>query len=193
MRTVLVVSLASAVLLSFTACDDGGTTPATGNTPAHVLRSLIYAFNSRDVETLDTALADDFTFYFDEDDVGKEVGQYIIPESWTLTDFLDAVGKVFNYAHTIDMEINTSNVGAPGDDDTIYFARDVEVELLVMVEAVNGYKAHGFCDFEFEDTVTGAGPDNWVVRNWWDDTAPVKSGDRNINQASIGFIMAVFR
>jgi len=190
MRTTLVVGLALTVLLSFTACDDG-TTPTLGNTPAQVLRSLIYAFNSRNIGTLGNALVSDFTFYFDEDDVGKQIGDYVIPESWGKDEFTVVAGYMFEQAHTIEMEIDTSNVGAPGDDDNIYFARDIEVRLLVMVDAVNGYLADGVCDFEFVDVESGE-PDNWVISNWQDRTWPTVSGGRNVTPASVGFILAVF-
>lgn len=191
MRTVTILALAVAILVSLTACDET-TAPEPGNAPAGLLALVEEAFNNRDIDLLARFLASGYTFYFDEDDVGTGPGDYVIPESWGKDEFTVAAEYMFEQAHTIEMEVDTSNVGTPGNDDTIYFAGDIEVELLVMVDAVNGYMAHGFCDFEFVDTGAGAGPDNWVIRNWWDHTSVAGSGGRNITPASIGFILVVF-
>jgi hypothetical protein len=193
MRTVLVAGLVLAFLSSFTACDetvviDDGWPPSQ---PAGILELIESSFNERVIGDVEDCLTADFTFYFDEDDVGKQTGDYTIPESWGKDKFTEVAGYMFNEAHTIQMEIDTSNVGAPGDDDNIYFARDIEVRLLVMVDAVNGYLADGVCDFEFVDVESGE-PDNWVISNWQDRTWPTVSGGRNVTPASIGFILAVF-
>jgi hypothetical protein len=86
------------------------------------------------------------------------------------------------------MEIDTSKVGTPGEDDTTYLAENVAVRLLVMVDATNGYQAHGFCDFGFTNDTSG-GYDNWRIKDWWDLT-PDKF--ESTNWASIGWILAYF-
>jgi hypothetical protein len=191
MRNGIIFTVIIVLLLSFTACDDGGTPPILGNTPAAVLGSIEEAFNSRDIDGLAGCLADDFTFHFDPNDIGSQIGDYTIPDTWGKEEFLGAVGKMFDEAYDIQMDINTSNVGTPDDNDIEYFAQDVEVNLLVMVDATNGFLADGVCDFEFVDAGSGA-PDNWVLRNWRDRTWPTDSGGRTVNRASVGFILAVF-
>ena len=53
MRNGIIFTTVVVLLLSFTACDDGGTTPTLGNTPAQVLETLERAFQDRDTELLD--------------------------------------------------------------------------------------------------------------------------------------------
>jgi hypothetical protein len=194
MRTAGIVFLGEAVLLSFTACDDGGTTtplPPPGYTPAQVLRSLIYAFNSRDIETLDGALAEDFTFYFDPKDVGTVIGDYTIPPIWGRDEHLTACGNMYDLAFDIDFVISTEFVAEPDEDATEFMAGDVYVQLLVMVDAQSGYIASGSCDFRFANE--GAdGTDNWVVTDWWDKTAAGGMYE-SATPASLGNILAIFR
>jgi hypothetical protein len=189
MRNGITFAVVVVLLLSFTACDDGTTTPLPppGNTPAQVLRSLIYAFNSRDIETLDAALAEDFTFHFDPNDVGKQVGDYTIPESWGKEEFLEAVGNLFLEAYDIQMDINTSNVGTPDEDDTTYSAQDVEVNLL---DATNGFIGDGFCDFAFVNEGAN-GADDWVISDWWDKTGYGGTFE-SVGMWSLGKILAWF-
>ena len=193
MKCGMVIGLVLAFLLSFTACDetvgtDDGWPPSW---PAGVLGLIENSFNERVINDLEYCLGAEFTFYFDEDDVGKDSGGYTIPESWGRDKFLEVAQKMFDEAYSIQMEINTSNVGTPDDDDVIYSAGDVEVRLLVFVDATNGFLADGVCDFEFVDKGSGA-PDNWVIRNWQDRTWPPGSGGRNVTPASVGFILALF-
>jgi hypothetical protein len=193
MRTPLAAGLALAVLCSFTACDDGGTTPVFANTPAEVLELIEDVFTCRDIDGLASCLADDFTFYFDDDDVGKQVGEYTVPESWPLADFLNAVSKVFSNAHSLDISIETSNVGDPGPDDTTYTAYNVQIQFLVMVEPYYGYSAQGFVTFEFGAVYNEKNEKEWLVTAWRDFTAPAGSGGRNITPASFGEILVRFR
>ncbi len=185
MRTGAILALALAVLLSFTACDETVVIDdwPPGNTPKGVLELIEDTFYSRDIDDLGGCLANNFTFYFDEDDVGDGPGDYIIPESWGRDKFLEVAGKMFDEAYDIQMDINTSNVGTPDEGDTIYFARDVEVRLLVMVDATSGFLAQDYCDFEFVND-DSAGYDNWLITNWWDHTSEGIS--------SVGSILAWF-
>jgi hypothetical protein len=193
MRKVPIVISAATVLLFFNACEDGGTAPPPPppldlSEPAKTLEAVEQAFNDRDSDDLALCLADAFTFYFDEGDVGDEPGDYIIPETWGKEEFLEAVGNMFAEVYSIDMDIDTSNVGTPGEDDTTYSAENVEVSLLVMIDPVNGCLAHGLCNFRFAK-VTSGGYDNWRIEDWWDYTHVYSESD---NRASIGWILAYF-
>jgi hypothetical protein len=181
-----------AILLSFTACDDAGTTtPPLGNTPAQVLRSLIYAFNSRDIDTLDTALADDFTFYFDPNDVGNIIGDYEIPFSWGREDMLTACGNMYDLAYHIDFDVEYETVTEPDDGATEYVASNVYIDILVMVDSQNGYVASGPCDFGFENSGY-AGYDDWVITDWWDRTSSYGTLV-SPSPSSLGRILAAFK
>ena len=192
MRTPEIVVLAVVVLFSFTACDDG-TTPVLGNTPAGVLELTEEAFNSRDIDGLAGCLASNFTFYFDEDDVGDGPGDYIIPESWTSGDFLNPVSRIFDNAFSIDISIVTKTIGDPDPDDTSYTADNVQMQFLVMVEPYYGYLAQGFVTFEFGAVYNEKNEKEWLVTAWRDFTAPAGSGGRNVEEASFGEILVGFR
>ncbi|UCE26436.1 MAG: hypothetical protein JSW52_08780 [Candidatus Coatesbacteria bacterium] len=191
MRTLAITLLTGSVFLSFTACDNGGsTTPTFGNTPAQVLEALERAFRDRDAELLDGLLDTDFTFHFDENDIGKDVGGYTIPESWDKENFLAACEKMFDDAYSIDLTVSTENVGEPDDGATAFTAENVPVNLLVMVDATNGYLAAGFCDFVFVND-DSAGYDDWSISDWWDKTAG--GGTLSITgYESLGVILANF-
>jgi hypothetical protein len=190
MRKVPIVISAATVLLFFNACEDGGTTqpPPPPYEIISLIESIELSFNTRDIDDLKMCLASDFVFYFDPKDVGDEPGDYIIPETWGKEEFLEAVGNMFAEVYSIDMDIDTSNVGTPGEDDTTYSAENVEVSLLVMIDPVNGCLAHGLCNFRFAK-VTSGGYDNWRIEDWWDYTHVYSESD---NRASIGWILAYF-
>jgi hypothetical protein len=190
----VVIGLILPLLLSFTACDDSGTTPPPlpGNTPAEVLELIEDYFSGRDVIDLERLLTADFVFYFDDSDVGTLVGDYIIPESWTLTDFLSAVSRVFDNAYSIDISITSANVGEPGSDDTTYTAENIQIQFLVFVDTVNGYLAQGFVTFEFEAVYNEKNEKEWRVAAWRDFTSPTESGGRSVTEASFGEILAIF-
>jgi hypothetical protein len=191
MRTVAIMLLVVAILLSFTACDDAGTTPISGNTLAQVLRSLIYAFNSRDIDTLGNALANDFTFYFDPNDVGSDVGSYIIPDSWGREDMLAVCENMYDVAYHIDFDVEYETVAGPDDGVGESTANDVQVRLLVMIDATNGYLAQGFCDFRFVNEC-GDGAASWVITDWWDKTA-ARGTYESAEVESLGRILASFK
>ncbi len=170
MRTPLVTGLALAVLLSFTACDDGGTTPTDGRPALETLRAFKTAFNNQDANALDGLLTSDFRFYFDEDDVGTEVNGYTIPASWGRAIFLTAVGNMFGATDTVTFSFDESDVGEPGKGDTTYETGDVEVTLKVMIDAHNWYEVIGPLTFYFTlDTADGT--DAWSLENIKDFTS----------------------
>jgi hypothetical protein len=193
MRTVAIMLLAGAISFSFTACDDVSVPPPGlpySNTPAEVLEQVEDSFLARGITDLEGLLTADFVFYFDDSDVGMPVGDYTIPESWTSADSLNAVRKVFSGAHSIDISIETSNVGDPGPDDTTYTAENVQMQFLVMVDVIVGYSAQGFATFDLEAAHNEKNEKEWRVTAWRDFTSSVESGDRFITPASFGEILA---
>jgi len=191
MRNVTAAGLVFATLLSFTACDDGGTTlPPFGNTPAQVLEALERAFQERDAELLGQLLDTDFTFYFDPNDVGKEVGDYTIPESWGREDMLTACGNMITEAYSIDIRLTSTEVGEPDEGATEFLANNVQIRLLVMEDPVYGALAQGFCDFGFVND-DSAGYDDWTIIDWWDRTA-VSGTFESTEESSLGEILALY-
>jgi hypothetical protein len=175
MRTVAIMLLIVAILLSFTACDDDGSTTPTPppldlTEPANTLEAVEQAFNDSDSDNLASCLADGFTFYFDKDDIGGGPGGLIIPETWGKEEFLKAVGNMFTEAYSIDLTVVTVNVGDPEDGAIEFTAEDVHINLLVMVDATNAFLANGFCDFRFIKDASG-GYDNWRIIDWRDRTS----------------------
>jgi len=195
MRIKAIVLLTTPALFSFVACNEGvinGNHVIDRSTPAGTIELIEDYITERDIEELDKCLIADFKFYFDDDDVGKQVGEYTIPESWTSADFLSAVSRAFDNAYSIDISITSANVGEPGSDDTTYTAENVQIRFLVLVDTVNGYLAQGFVTFEFAVEYNEKNEKEWVVTTWRDFTSPAESGGRSVTEASFGEILAMF-
>jgi hypothetical protein len=191
MRAIFIIGFLLTLVLAFIGCNEEGTTPTPGNTPAYVLRSLIYAFNNRDAEMLDLALSDDFTFHFDPRDVGNDMGGYMIPDSWGRDSHLAACGNMFEQAYSIDFDVVYETIGNPDDGADEFDASKVKIRLLIMVDPLNGFLAEGFCDFKLVNENLG-GTDNWVVTDWWDYTA--HHGTLGLTrESSLGSILAMYR
>jgi hypothetical protein len=191
MRAIFVIGFLLTLVLAFTACDDGGTTPTAGNTPAHVLRSLIYAFNNRDAEMLDRALSDDFTFHFDPYDVGSDIGGYTIPDSWGRDEHLTASGNMFEQAYSIDFNVGYETIGNPDKGADEFDASKVQILLLVMVDPVNGFLGQGPCNFKLVNESLDS-TDTWVITDWWDYTA--HHGTLGLTEeSSLGSILVMYR
>ncbi len=56
----------------------------------HVLNNIEYAYSKRNPNVYDALLSEEFTFFFDEGDVGGE-----IPEQWGRFDEFDATSRLF--------------------------------------------------------------------------------------------------
>ena len=190
------VVVASAVIVSVllgcgvTVPDPDPEPPPTLTNPAGTIELIEESFSDCDIDGLGKCFAAAFTFHFDKDDVGKQVGEYTIPESWTLTDFLSAVGSMFDDAYEVDTSLYTSNVGDPGPDDTVFTADKVPIHFIVMVDPVSGYFANGAVTFEFAVEYNEKGEKEWLVTTWRDFTARTESGGRNVEEASLGEILA---
>jgi hypothetical protein len=191
MRKITAVGLVFAALFSFTACDEeGSTTPTLGRTPAQVLEALERAFLDRDAELLGELLDTDFTFYFDQNDIGDDVGGYIIPVSWGREDMLTACGNMITEAYSIDIHLTTTQIEDPEEGSTEYVACNIMVRLLVMVDSMNGFQAQGPCDFGFVND-DSAGYDDWSIVDWWDRTAATGMFE-STDTPSLGEILALY-
>jgi hypothetical protein len=165
-------------------------TPPSLTSPAGTIELIEESFSNADIDELGKCFAADFTFHFDEDDVGKQVGEYIIPESWTSDDFFNAVDSMFGDAYAIDASFSTSNVGTPGADDTVFTADKVLMQFIVMVDPVTGYVAQGAVTFELMAEYNEKNEKEWLVTAWRDFTSTTEPGGSDISEESFGEILA---
>jgi hypothetical protein len=177
LRGIFVLLFAAGVLalsgcIFSTPPDEGDDGAAGFFSPAGVVELIEDAYSDRDDELYKKCLSPNFTFYFDSNDVGQDVGGYIIPTSWGYDDEVEAVENMFDQAHSIDIDLTSSNIGEPESDETVYNAPSVHIRLLVMVDAGNGFLADGFVEFEFESYQNEKGQKVWRVKDWKDYTAP---------------------
>jgi len=137
--------------------------------PDNVLTAIENSYKGRDINLYKGALDQEkFVFYFNPNDVGKPVGTYIIPISWTYTEDYEATGNMFQEAYTISLEIQP--VGKPPEGATEFIAYNVAINLLVMVDEVDGYRAdQGYCNFKFKKYIE-EGKVHWRLVQWWDFT-----------------------
>jgi hypothetical protein len=165
-------------------------------TPAQVLTNVAVSFNQRDIDLLKAMLSPNFIFYFDPRDVGLSPpgSQYVIPETWSREEFLQAVSNMFRKAYSINLSIPTSRVGTPGENETTYLAENVSISLLVMVDELNGYIADaGYCNFEFERYEAASGKKYWRLINWWDRTSEYFDESTGVAPISLGRILSLYR
>ena len=189
----LIALCGGVTLVAALACDDGtqGPTPDPPGaaSPAEALEAVALSFNERDIKVLASALSENFVFYFDPRDVGQRPpgSMYIIPESWSRTEFLSAVKNMFDTAYAINLSIPTGRVGTPGENETTYRADNINLSLLVMIDELDGFIADkGYCNFEFERYESAGGKKYWRLTGWWDRT----SQDYD---TSLGRILTLFR
>ncbi|UCE27362.1 MAG: hypothetical protein JSW52_01010 [Candidatus Coatesbacteria bacterium] len=149
--------------------------PAEGfGSPAGVIELIQDAYTERNIDLYKECLSPDFTFYFDQNDVGDDVEGYVIPVSWNYDDEVEAVNNMFDEAHSIDITLTNENISDPEPDDTVFNVPSVQISLLVMVDATNGFLATGFVEFDFESYLDPKDQTEklWRVKNWRDYTAP---------------------
>jgi len=179
-RNGLVAAALAAATLTFTGCLFSPPEPQPPEeapemtTPANVLKNIEVAYNQRLINKYKEALSTNFVFYFDPDDVGQNPpgSKYPIPESWTYTEDWGATRNMFQKAYSINLTIPTGNVGEPEPSETTFRAYNISINLLVMVNELDGYLAdQGYCNFEFEKYKNEEGKDRWRLRKWWDRTA----------------------
>ena len=182
-------------------CDDGaqGPTPEPpgAESPAEALETVVRSFNERAIKVLGSALSESFVFYFDPRDVGQNPPgerEYLIPESWSYSDFWRAANGTFDRAYYINFSITTGAVGTPGENETTYKATNVKISLLVMVTEMSGFIAdNGYCNFEFEEYTRKDGNKYWRLTAWWDQTSEFDDENPGIAPTSLGRILALFR
>lgn len=157
-------------ILGTAGCGDEEPTPTEAGPydatePKYVLANVELAFDRGDVNLLSECLAGDFVFLFDVNDIGQKVDGYTIPASWTRDEFLTAAGNMFAETYDTSLTNRWREVGTPAPGETSYFAADVGLEIVVMLDAVNGYAFEdGTCDYEFSKT----GAQKWYLSKWRD-------------------------
>jgi hypothetical protein len=196
----LIVPLAAA-LFGLSCFEDAPVTPGEEDrlaptSPRAVLQNVEKAFNRRDLNLLQAMLSERFVFHFDPDDVGQHppAGTYVIPESWSYTEFWQAAGNLLEKAYNISLSIATAAVGEPGPNETTYLAENVTIRLLVMVDEMNGFIAdQGFCNFELERYEGEGGKKLWRLTKWWDNTSVCYDAKPGVAPGSLGRILAFYR
>jgi len=176
--------------LLFAACDDVIIEPPerTPATPTDCAYFLEVSFNTQDIQLYKSCLSPDFTFYFDPEDVGRDIDGYIIPESWDYEEDWNAVHNMFTDAYDVSFNIAESEIGNPEEGETEYLAEDIPVQLLVMIDENNGFNGNGICDFTF-GTYDSNGQTYWRIKDWWDGRQT--GGERGFS--TIGIIKVLFK
>ena len=200
MKKVIIGFVVIAVLAL--ACgEEEGVTPRApdrveATTPVNVLKNVEISFNRGDINLLKGMLSEDFVFYFDPRDIGQRLpgSQYVIPESWSYTEFWTALNKMFIRAYSINLSISTSRVGSPGENETTYKADNIRISLLVMVDERNGFIADGgYCNFELERYEATSGKKYWRLTKWWDRTSECFDEYPGVEPSSLGRVLALFK
>jgi hypothetical protein len=198
----LIMLCGGVALVAALACEDRVHAPTptpepTGaESPAEALEAVELSFNERAVKVLASALSENFVFHFDPRDVGQRPpgSQYIIPESWSYTEFWRALNNMFDKAYSINLSIPTSRIGSPGENETTYKAENVRISLLVMIDDLNGFIADGgYCNFAFERYEATSGKKYWRLTKWWDRTSECFDKYPGLEPASLGKVLALFR
>ncbi|MCP4231786.1 MAG: hypothetical protein GY771_16780 [bacterium] len=175
MRRILLLSLSLTVLLGV-ACKDPVAPEPTyfGLTPSQCIYYLEQAFNDRDIGIFEKQFSPNFIFYFNEDDIGNEVNEYTIPETWDFDHFRHAVWNMLrpfdeDGAYEVSLELPEDNVGSPPDDAAEYTS-NIPFSILVMIDEENGLLANkGSQEFVFEKT-DNDGEDYWRIKDWLDSS-----------------------
>jgi hypothetical protein len=170
------------VILAFS-CFSEPTTPPQGNwypdfaSPYQCISNLVYCFGNyqtepKIIDKYKQVLDLTYVFYFKPDDIGQDVGGYIIPTFWTYDEDWQATNNMFNQAYSIDFKIPTliqgeDAFGKPAEEDTTFLKSNVNISLTLMVDSSNGYIATGYCDFKFVKNENG----EWHLSEWRDHTA----------------------
>ncbi|MEE9455984.1 MAG: hypothetical protein V3W11_02395 [bacterium] len=196
------ISLALALALLPLSCgeEEGITRPPIPVTnpvyPADVIENVEHSFNQRDIVLLKRCLSRDFVFYFDPDDVGQNPpgSTYVIPTSWSYTEFWSAANRLFTMAYAISLNIPTSRIGVPSEKETSYKVEDVPISLLVMVNELNGFIADGgYCNFAFGAYYNEKEGKRWRLTGWWDFTSVYADEAPGLEPTSLGKILALYK
>jgi hypothetical protein len=193
------VSLAAALALLGLACFKEEPPPAPTHfepsSPGNVLKNVEMSFNQRDINLLGAMLSDNFVFHFDPRDVGRRPpgsSQYVIPESWTRAEFLRAAANMFEKAFRISLSIETDSVGEPRPEETEYYVENVPVELLAMLNELDGFIAESASTFEFERYLTEGGSKHWRLTGWQDRGGYYDETPAAGSPSTIGKVLAIY-
>ena len=200
MNKIIVGVIVGTALLALSCGEEEGVTrpriPVTNPVyPADVIENVEHSFNQIDIDLLKRCLSPDFIFYFDPDDVGQNPPgkSYLIPESWSYTEFWAALNNMFARAYYVSLDISTGRIGIPGENETTYRAENVTISLLVMVDEVNGYIADGgYCNFAFETYYNERKEKRWRLTGWWDFTSEGYDERTAVAPGSLGRVLALY-
>lgn len=199
MRKIILLPIILALALLALSCHEEN--PPTGpegwqetTSPFNVLWNVCYCFHNQSetdiVKKFSALLSDDFIFYFKPDDIGDDVGGYVIPTFWTKDEFMIAINNMFNHAYSLDFDIpileqGEEAFGRPAEGDTTFSKNNVTISFILMVDSTNSYMVQGFCDFKFSRGENG----QWYLSEWRDHTAQLLCTD----PSSLGHVLAMFR
>ena len=200
MKKVL-IGLVVIAVLALACGEEEGVTPTEPErleptSPVNVLKNVEKSFNQSDINLLKAMLSTNFVFYFDPRDVGQSPpgSWYVIPESWSYTEFWQAAYNMFCRAYSINLSITTGNIGTPGENEATYRADKVKLSLTVMVDENNGFIADGgYCNYEFERYDSASGKKYWRLTAWWDLTSEFFDAYPGLAPASLGNLLALYR
>jgi hypothetical protein len=196
MKKILLSGMALTLLLVACGEEEGVTPPPPENAPADVIKNVEISFNQRNISYLKNSLRSDFCFYFDPDDVGQSPpgSHYVIPESWSYTEFYQYVETLYENAYMVTLSIPTAQIGTPGPAETAFRAENVELTLLVMVDEKYGYICdRGYCDFEFGLYYNESRDRFWRLVKWKDYTSVAGDSYASPEPTSLGKILALYK
>jgi len=197
----VIITLVIITLLALACGEEEGITrpriPVTNPVyPADVIENVETSFNQRNIDLLKKCLSPDFVFYFDPKDVGQNPpgSEYVIPESWSYTEFWNAARNLFEMAYSINLSIPTGGIGTPDPGQNTYKTENVSISLLVMVDERNGFIAdNGYCNFAFEVYYNEQKEKRWRLVGWWDFTSVYADVTPGLEPTSLGKILATFK
>jgi hypothetical protein len=164
--------------------------------PANVLSNVAASFNRPSLSLIEDSLGPAFVFHFDPEDVGQNPpggSNYLIPESWSRTEFVRAIGNMYDRAYNIDLAIPTGNIGTPEEWEETYLAEKVSISLLVMIDELNGYIANqGYQNFEFEKYNNEKGEVRWRLTGWWDHSRAGLDCRFGTSPSTFGCVLALY-
>lgn len=125
-KKILILTVAITAAAGFLSCNGGTSTgPGDGdggttNTPSDVVDSLEQAINARNEIAYRALMHDSMTFYFDGDDVGRDVNGYAISASWPLSIDYAEIKSLYANTYSINCEIDENAVGQPTTEAETY-------------------------------------------------------------------------
>jgi hypothetical protein len=144
--------------------------------PKYAVAMAEQGFDERDATHLNKALADNFIFYFDPNDVGQEApggGGYVIPESWDRAAFLSASRNAMEQAYKITLAVSWDWIGTPETGATEFYVENIQVDFILKTDKHTDYIVKGgLFDFAFEKDDNNT----WHLSGWWDRTSSEAEG-----------------